>query len=197
MNIKAASFITSCTKVSDCPPFDRPEFALIGRSNVGKSSLLNSLVGRNSLAKVSGTPGHTQLINLFSINDHWTLVDLPGYGFAKVSKQSRATLEKMITGYLTQRSQLTRVLVLIDCRHEPQVIDLEFVEWLMSNGVPMALVFTKADKVSPTFLKNSMAKFLEAISEWCPQPPPVFASSAKTGAGRKEILAYIGQSIGL
>jgi GTP-binding protein len=196
MQIKSADFITSCTHVSDCPELDRPEFALIGRSNVGKSSLLNALVGRHSLAKTSSTPGRTQLINLFAVNNRWTLVDLPGYGFAKLSKQSRISLEKMITGYLTKRSSLSRVFVLIDSRHPPQTIDLEFVEWLMGNGVPMALVFTKSDKVSPTFLKNNIAAFLARVSEWCPEPPPVFSTSAKTGDGRKEILGFIGQTIG-
>jgi GTP-binding protein len=197
MQIKSAEFITSCTHVSGCPELNQPEFALIGRSNVGKSSLLNALVGRNSLAKTSSTPGRTQLINLFAINNRWTLVDLPGYGFAKLSKQSRVLLEKMISGYLTKRTSLSRVFVLIDSRHPPQTIDLEFVEWLMANGVPMALVFTKSDKVSPTFLRNNVAAFLARVAEWCPEPPPVFGTSAKTGEGRKEILAFIGQMIGI
>ena len=195
MIIKSADFITSSLDVESCPPSDKPEFAVIGRSNVGKSSLINLLVGRKALARVSGTPGHTQMINLFSINERWTLVDLPGYGFADAPEKIRKRFQSTISGYLTQRPNLARVFVLIDSRHEPQAIDLEFVEWLMSASVPMALVFTKADKVSPTRVRTNIALFQERMAEWCGEMPQVLVTSAKTGAGRGEMLAFIGSAL--
>lgn len=195
MQVKSATYITSALDVASCPASDRPEFAVIGRSNVGKSSLINLLVGRKALARVSGTPGHTQMINLFSVNDRWTLVDLPGYGFAEVPEKIRRRFQSMISGYLTRRPNLHRVFVLIDSRHEPQAIDQEFVQWLAEASVPMALVFTKADKVTPTRVRANMALFQERMSAWCLELPRVFATSARTGEGRGELLGFIGASL--
>lgn len=195
MQIKTADYITSALDVQACPPSQKPEFAVIGRSNVGKSSLINTLVGRKALARVSATPGHTQMINFFSVNDRWTLVDLPGYGFADAPEKIRQRFQKMIAGYLTQRPNLARVFVLIDSRHPPQKIDLEFVSWLLESSVPMALVFTKADKVTPTKAQTNVALFLEQIADWSPAPPRTFVTSAKTGTGRSELLGFIGSSI--
>jgi len=195
MIIKSASFITSALDVASCPASDLPEFAIIGRSNVGKSSLLNLLVGRKALARVSGSPGHTQMINLFSINERWTLVDLPGYGYAEAAKHIRQTFQPMISGYMTLRPNLVRVFVLIDSRHPPQAIDLEFVEWLMSASVPLSLVFTKADKVTPTKVQTNIGLFQQRMSEWCTELPRVFITSAKTGSGRRELLSFIGSAL--
>ena len=195
MIIKSATFITSALDVAACPALDQPEFAIIGRSNVGKSSLINLLVGRKALARVSGTPGHTQMINFFSINERWTLVDLPGYGYAEAAKKIRRTFEPMIAGYMTQRPNLARVFVLIDSRHTPQAIDLEFVGWLAGAAVPFSLVFTKADKVTPTKVRTNIALFQERMSEWCAALPEVFVTSASTGSGRAELLAFIGRGL--
>ena len=195
MIIKSADFITSALDVTSCPASDQPEFAIIGRSNVGKSSLLNLLVGRKALARVSGTPGHTQMINFFSINERWTLVDLPGYGYAEAAKKIRQTFQPMISGYMTQRPNLARVFVLIDSRHPPQAIDLEFVEWLMSASVPMALVFTKADKVTPTKVQTNIGLFQQRMSEWSTEMPRVFITSAVKGTGRGELLSFIGSAL--
>ena len=195
MLIKSANYVTSALDVMSCPGSDQPEFAIIGRSNVGKSSLLNLLVGRKALARVSGTPGHTQMINFFSINDRWTLVDLPGYGYAEAAKKIRQTFQPMICGYMTRRPNLVRVFVLIDSRHPPQTIDLEFVEWLMSSSVPMALVFTKADKVTPTKVQTNIGLFQQRMSEWCSEMPRVFITSATKGTGRAELLMFIGSAL--
>ena len=195
MIIKSADYLTSALDVMSCPESDQPEFAIIGRSNVGKSSLLNLLVGRKALARVSGTPGHTQMINFFSINDRWTLVDLPGYGYAEAAKKIRQTFQPMISGYMTRRPNLVRVFVLIDSRHPPQTIDLEFVEWLMSSSVPMALVFTKADKVTPTKVQTNIGLFQQRMSEWCSEMPRVFITSATKGTGRAELLTFIGSAL--
>lgn len=195
MIIKSATYITSALDVASCPASDQPEFAIIGRSNVGKSSLINLLVGRKALARVSGTPGHTQMINFFSINERWTLVDLPGYGYAEAAKKVRRTFQPMISGYMTQRPNLARVFVLIDSRHTPQAIDLEFVEWLMSESVPMSLVFTKADKVTPTKVQTNIGLFQQRMSEWCSDLPRVFITSANTGSGRGELLSFIGSAL--
>ena len=195
MIIKSADYLTSALDVMSCPESDQPEFAIIGRSNVGKSSLLNLLVGRKALARVSGTPGHTQMINFFSINDRWMLVDLPGYGYAEAAKKIRQTFQPMISGYMTRRPNLVRVFVLIDSRHPPQTIDLEFVEWLMSSSVPMALVFTKADKVTPTKVQTNIGLFQQRMSEWCSEMPRVFITSATKGTGRAELLTFIGSAL--
>lgn len=193
MNIKTATFLTSAKTLETCPDTGLQEFAFIGRSNVGKSSLLNMLAGRKDLAKVSATPGHTRLINFFTMNDGWSLVDLPGYGYAKTPKSDRALFEQMIIDYLTKRPHLRCVFVLIDSRHEPQAIDLEFVNWLLSNRVRMVLVFTKADKLKPTPLRKNIELFLQSMAEWCDVAPKVFVSSSKSREGRKDLLDFIGR----
>ena len=195
MIIKSATFITSALHVASCPAPDQPEFAVIGRSNVGKSSLINLLVGRKALARVSGTPGHTRMINFFSINERWMLVDLPGYGYAEAAKKVRRTFQPMICGYLTRRPNLARVFVLIDSRHPPQAIDLEFVEWLAGASVPMALVFTKSDKVTPTKARTNIDLFQERMAVWCGELPRVFVTSATKGSGSGELLAFIGSAL--
>ena len=159
MIIKSAQFVISNTDIKLCPKDGKPEYAFIGRSNVGKSSLINMITERNKLAKTSGRPGKTQLINHFIINDEWYLVDLPGYGYAKASKTSRAKWEKFISEYLTQREELLNVFVLLDCRLEPQQIDLEFMNWCGEKEIPFSMVFTKIDKVSSTVLQKNLAKY--------------------------------------
>ena len=191
MQVTSAKFQISAPDLASCPPSELREFAFIGRSNVGKSSLLNMLTNSKTLAKVSATPGHTRLINFFLINNKWTLVDLPGYGYAKTQRGERDLFAKMITGYISGRENLAAVFVLIDSRHTPQVIDLEFVEWLAGEDIPYALVFSKADKVKPGPLKTHVAQFLEQIALFSASPPPVFITSAETRDGRRELLAYI------
>ena len=191
MLIRDARFISSNTQLSACPPPDRPEYAFIGRSNVGKSSLLNMLTGRNGLAKISSTPGKTQVINHFMINEEWYLVDLPGYGYARVSKSSRADWGKMINAYLTRRENLTCVCVLLDSRHPPQAVDLEFMEKLGEDGVPFVMVFTKTDKQSLTRTKELLAIYLAKMGETWDELPRYFLTSAETGAGRDELLDFI------
>lgn len=171
------------------------EFAFIGRSNVGKSSLINMLTGRKDLALVSATPGRTQLINFFTINHQWSLVDLPGYGYAKTPKNDRAKFQLMIMDYLTKRPNLLRTFVLIDSRLEPQAIDLEFLNWLMSKGVPVALIFTKTDKQSATATQKNIDAFMAKMSEWCGILPEYFKSSSKSRDGRKEILDYLSKNL--
>jgi len=190
MKIKSAEFRCSAPELRSCPAWSAPEFALIGRSNVGKSSLVNLLTGRRELAKVSATPGKTKLINFFLIDGAWSLVDLPGYGYAKVGRETRLDFERVIATYLTERPNLRRVFVLIDSRLEPQLIDREFVDWLREAGVPFSLVFTKADKQSPTKTRATIAAFLQALA-FGSSPPPVFTTSITTGAGRNEILASV------
>ncbi|MGI5847822.1 MAG: ribosome biogenesis GTP-binding protein YihA/YsxC [Candidatus Cryptobacteroides sp.] len=192
MTISDARFVTSSTRVSDKPARKLPEFAFIGRSNVGKSSLINMLCGNRKLAKTSSTPGKTRLINHFLINDRWYLVDLPGYGFAKISKDGREQLRKMILDYVLHSQEMVTLFVLVDSRHDIQKIDLEFLEMLGINGVPFALIFTKSDKQGPNVLKARIERNKEILSEQWEEFPPMFASSAKTGAGREEILDYIG-----
>jgi GTP-binding protein len=191
MLIRDARFLSSNTQLSACPQPDRPEYAFIGRSNVGKSSLLNMLTGRNGLAKTSSTPGKTQVINHFMINDEWYLVDLPGYGYARVSKSSRADWGKMINAYLTKRENLTCVCVLLDSRHPPQAVDLEFMEKLGESGVPFVMVFTKTDKQSITRTKELVATYLAKMSETWDELPRYFLTSAETGLGREELLSFI------
>jgi GTP-binding protein len=192
MTINDARFVTSSTRVSDKPARKLPEFAFIGRSNVGKSSLINMLCGNRKLAKTSSTPGKTRLINHFLINDRWYLVDLPGYGFAKISKDGREQLRKMILNYVLHSQEMVILFVLVDSRHDIQKIDLEFLEVLGTNGVPFALIFTKSDKQGPNVLKAQIERNKEILSEQWEEFPPMYASSAKTGAGREEILDYIG-----
>jgi GTP-binding protein len=192
MTISDARFTSSSTRVSDKPARKLPEFAFIGRSNVGKSSLINMLCGNRKLAKTSSTPGKTRLINHFLINDRWYLVDLPGYGFAKISKDGREQLRKMILDYVLHSQEMVILFVLVDSRHDIQKIDLEFLEMLGINGVPFALIFTKSDKQGPNVLKARIERNKEILSEQWEEFPPMFASSTKTGAGREEILDYIG-----
>lgn len=191
MVIKNAVYVKSSATISQCPEHQRPEYAFIGRSNVGKSSLINMLTGNKKLAKTSATPGKTLLINHFEINGDWYLVDLPGYGFAKRSKTERTKLEQMISGYILQRESLANLFVLIDSRHEPQQIDLEFMQWLGESGVPFSIVFTKADKLSRQALNTSIDAYLARLTEdWEPLPPH-FITSAETKQGRDELLNYI------
>lgn len=191
MLIKTAEFVCSNTRVDQLPRATLPEYAFIGRSNVGKSSLINTLSGKRNLAKTSQTPGKTQLINHFLINGNWYLVDLPGYGFAKTSKTNRATWEKFIRRYLMLRENLQCVFVLIDSRHEPQKIDLDFCYWLGEQHIPFMLVFTKADKLSQAGSAANIRKFRQALSQWFEEVPPHFLTSAETGGGGESLLATI------
>lgn len=192
MIIKSATFICSNTKVSALPPPSLPEYAFIGRSNVGKSSLINMLVNQHGLAKTSQRPGKTQLINHFLINESWYIVDLPGYGYAKVSKTSREKWEKFIRNYLTKRESLQCVFVLIDGRLEPQKIDLEFCCWLGECGLPFSLVFTKADKQGMDKTNKNVSAFKKSLLEWFEESPSTFITSAEKAIGRDELLKYIG-----
>ena len=191
MNIKSAEFIISNTDVRKCPEGTRPEYAFIGRSNVGKSSLINMLTGRKGLAMTSSKPGKTLLINHFLINDEWFLVDLPGYGFAQRGKEQREQLRTLIENYTFYREQLTCLFVLVDCRHDPQKIDLEFMEWLGENGIPFAIIFTKIDKISRGRLNEHVKIYKERLLETWEELPPIFYSSSETKEGREEILGYI------
>jgi GTP-binding protein len=193
MHIRSAIFQISAPDLRSCPEARLPEIAVIGRSNVGKSSLLNMLVGQKTLAKVSPKPGHTKLINFFAINNQWNLVDLPGYGYAKTSHAERARFQQTIAEYLSGRTSLVTVLVLIDSRHTPQVIDLEFIQWLSEVDVPMALVFTKTDMSKPNQVKKNIELFMEKIAPWFGEMPPIFQTSSKTRDGRAPLLAYLQQ----
>ncbi len=191
--IKQASFFISSSKLEQCPPADRPEFAFIGRSNVGKSSLINLLTGRKALAKTSSTPGKTQLINHFIIDDKWYLVDLPGYGFAKVSKKDRSTFKGMIFSYLKNRENLDCVFVLIDSRHEPQKVDTEFMAWLGENGIPFVMVFTKIDKLSKTELPKNIARYNKIMRAQWEELPPQFFTSSTNKDGKVELEEFIAE----
>lgn len=193
MEISTATYVVSSPKVENCPKPDMPEYAFIGRSNVGKSSLINMLTGNSKLAKTSNTPGKTQLINHFLINKNFYIVDLPGYGFAKVSQSTRAVWEKMIEGYLKERTNLVTVFVLIDSRHEPQSIDLEFLRRLGEWGVPFNIIFTKADKSSQRIAHRNGKLFIEAMKKEWEFIPRSFMTSSVKFLGRKELLAYIGE----
>ena len=193
MDVKKAEFVSSYTRESMCPKDGRPEFAFIGRSNVGKSSLINMLTGRKGLAKVSGTPGKTQLLNYFNINDSWYLVDLPGYGYAKVSKSQQRTLAKMIEGYLIRRAALVSAFVLIDSNIPPTQTDLEFINQLGEYNVPFAILFTKTDRVKKGNLDQNIEDFLEALKETWETLPPYFRTSSVYSTGKTEVLAYIAQ----
>ena len=191
MIIKSAEFEISNSVVSKCPATSLPEYAFIGRSNVGKSSLINMLTGRKSLAKTSSMPGKTMLINHFIINGEWYIVDLPGYGYAQRGKDSREQLRKMIEGYVLHREQMTSLFVLVDSRHAPQKIDLEFMEWLGENGVPFSIVFTKMDKLGKVAGGRNVAEYKKHLLETWEELPPIFETSSEDGRGRDEILAYI------
>ncbi len=191
MIINTARFVISSPTVDKCPSENMHEYAFIGRSNVGKSSLINMLTGKKNLAMTSSTPGKTMLINHFLVNESWYIVDLPGYGFARRSKDDRAKLEKMIKGYIAGRSQMTNLFVLIDSRHKPQKIDLEFMEWLGENGVPFSIVFTKLDKLTPTAGKKLIADYCAELLERWEELPPVFKTSSEDRRGRDAILNYI------
>jgi len=193
MKINSAKFVISNTDVNKCPNEPYPEYAFIGRSNVGKSSLINMLTGHKNLAKTSGKPGKTQLINHFLINDNWYLVDLPGYGYAKVSKDKRKTFQKFIKDYFNKRMQLACTFVLIDSRHEPQKIDLEFMEFLGENGIPFCIVFTKTDKLGKTGLEKNLAHYKKVMLESWEEMPTTFLTSSVDSSGKKEILSFIGQ----
>lgn len=193
MEVKKARFIISNTDVSKCPPPDRPEYAFTGRSNVGKSSLLNMLVQNKSLAKISGKPGKTRLVNHFLINDSWYLTDLPGYGYAKISKKERKRFSNLIRRYLLTRKNLYCLFLLIDIRHDPQKIDLDFIDWLGISRIPFAVVFTKADKLKPEEADENVEHYTRKLSETWEELPPCFVSSAVKGYGRKEILDFIQQ----
>ena len=191
MEIKTAEFTISAPMVSMCPQDMKPEYAFIGRSNVGKSSLINMLTNHKKLAKTSSTPGKTLLINHFIINREWYLVDLPGYGFAKRSKKEIARLDQMIRGYILQREQLVNVFVLVDVRLEPQAIDLEFINWLGESSVPFAIVFTKADKLTQNKAAQNVEAYKRKLSEGWEELPPIFLTSSESRKGRDELLQYI------
>ncbi len=191
MEIKNAAFVKSSTQESDCPEATIPEYAFIGRSNVGKSSLINMLTNRKKLAKTSSTPGKTQLINHFIINDSWYLVDLPGYGWARVSKKSKADWKRMIDNYLKTRENLVNVFVLIDLRHEPQKIDLDFIQWLGEEGIPFCIVFTKADKLGKTRIQSNQVNYKKTLEKNWEELPRMFISSSEQKVGKREILEFI------
>ncbi len=189
--VKTAEYIISNPDVASCPKSNLPEYAFIGRSNVGKSSLINMLCHNSKLAKTSQKPGKTLLINHFLINGEWHLVDLPGYGFAQAGQKQRETLKKMIERYCLLREQLVCLFVLVDCRHEPQKIDLEFINWLGENGVPFAIVFTKGDKLGKVRLKENVEAYKTRLLEEWEELPPVFVTSSETGLGGEELTQYI------
>ncbi len=191
MIVNTARFEISSPSVGQCPATSRHEYAFIGRSNVGKSSLINMLVGQKGLAKTSSMPGKTMLINHFVVNEQWTIVDLPGYGYARRGRESREELREMIEGYVLGRRQMTNLFVLIDSRHEPQKIDIEFMEWLGENEVPFSIVFTKLDKLGPEAGKRRVEAYLSQMLERWEELPPVFMSSSLDGRGRDAILDYI------
>lgn len=191
MVIKSAEFVISNSRVEKCPTTGLPEYAFIGRSNVGKSSLINMLTARKGLAMTSQKPGKTQLINHFIINDAWYLVDLPGYGYARLGKDSRDSLRRMIEDYVLERKELVLLFVLLDCRHDPQKIDLEFIQWLGEEGVPFALVFTKADKLSKGRLAANVEAYKAKLREEWEELPPIFVTSSEERMGRDELLSYI------
>ena len=191
MVITSAEFVISNSRVNKCPTTGLPEYAFIGRSNVGKSSLINMLTGRKGLAMTSQKPGKTQLINHFIINKEWHLVDLPGYGYARLSKDGRDGLRRMIEDYVLERRELVCLFVLLDARLEPQKIDLEFIEWLGEEGIPSALVFTKADKLSKGKLAANIAAYKERLLQQWEELPPLFITSSEARLGRDELLSYI------
>ena len=180
--------------MAKCPKDRLPEYAFIGRSNVGKSSLINMLTNCKNLAKTSGRPGKTQLINHFKIDDRWFLVDLPGYGYARVSKTTKQVFQRFITDYFEQREQLVSAFVLVDIRHEPQKIDVEFMQWLGERAIPFAIIFTKADKLKPQAIERNVAAYKEILLEWWEEFPPYFVTSAQNKTGKEELTQYIEQT---
>ena len=194
MKIKSAEFIISNSEVSKCPTQPFPEYAFIGRSNVGKSSLINMLTGRKSLAKTSGIPGKTQLINHFLINKNWFLVDLPGYGYARVSKSSKKTFQKFITNYFEQRKQLVSAFVLIDIRHKPQPVDLEFMQYLGEHEIPFSIIFTKADKLKPKAIERHVKEYCNNLLQFWEELPPHFVTSSSKTIGKDHVLRFIGET---
>jgi GTP-binding protein len=195
VNISSATFHCSAPDLETCPDESLPEFAFIGRSNVGKSSLLNMLAGEQGLARVSPTPGFTKLINIFTMNGTWRLVDLPGYGFAQVARQDSARFNHAVLEYLEHRTNLCLVFALVDSGLTPQAIDLEFVEWLAGKAVPFVLVFTKTDKISPDTAQSNTAAFMERIAAWFEKPPAFFTCSAEKSEGRQQLLGVIGEAM--
>ena len=193
MIVNSARFIISNTDVNKCPAENRHEYAFIGRSNVGKSSLINMLTNHKGLAMTSSTPGKTMLINHFLVNTEWYIVDLPGYGYARRGKESRDQLRQIIENYILNRPQMTNLFVLVDSRHEPQKIDMEFIEWLGENGIPFSIVFTKTDKMGTEVAKKHVADYCAKLLETWEELPPVFVTSSQTGRGREELLDYISQ----
>ena len=191
MKIKSAEFVVSNSDVAKCPKLTLPEYAFIGRSNVGKSSLINMLTSRKSLAKTSGRPGKTQLINHFLINDTWHLVDLPGYGYARVSKSSKKTFQKFITDYFEKRTQLVSAFVLIDIRHKPQPIDLEFMEYLGESQIPFSIIFTKADKLKPNAIDRNVEDYCNQLLKYWEELPSYFVTSSSKSIGKDELLEFI------
>ena len=195
MIIRSTALLGSAPDLASCPPSDLPEFAFIGRSNVGKSTIVNMLTQKKDLARVSGTPGKTQLINFFVINGSLTLVDLPGYGYAKVGRKERANFASFVSDYLQNRPNLMGTFVLIDSRLTPQQIDLDFLLWMVDCGLPFSLIFTKTDKLSPTAAKANIDAFLIRFREISPDAPPVLSSSSKLSHGRPEILEFIATTL--
>lgn len=191
MEIKSAEFVISNTDVKKCPAGNFPEYAFIGRSNVGKSSLINMLTGKKGLAMTSQKPGKTLLINHFIINNNWFLVDLPGYGFAQRGKEGRENIQRIIEDYILEREQMTNLFLLIDSRLDPQTIDLEFMEWLGEHGVPFSIVFTKGDKLKGGRLNTNIQQYLKKLKEQWEELPPYFVTSSENRMGRKELLDYI------
>jgi GTP-binding protein len=191
MEIKQAEFVKSSKTIDQCPPEDKPEFAFIGRSNVGKSSLINSLCNKKKLAKTSTTPGKTQLINHFLINETWFLVDLPGYGYAKTGRDNRKNWNRNSQHYFLERSNLVCVFVLVDARHEPLKNDFEFMEWLTLNGIPFAIVLTKADKLSKNKAQSQAARYRKVMKSHWESIPDFFLTSSETGFGKDNLLHYI------
>lgn len=191
MQINSAKFEISNSDVAKCPATERHEYAFIGRSNVGKSSLINMLTGQKKLAMTSATPGKTTLINHFLINNDWYIVDLPGYGYGRRSKDDRKKLERIIEDYILERPQMTSLFVLVDSRHEPQKIDIEFMEWLGENGVPFSIVFTKVDKLSPKAAADNIEAYKRCLLKQWEEIPPIFVTSSEKGVGRDELLDYI------
>lgn len=195
MNIASAIFDRSAPDLGSCPDESLPEFAFIGRSNVGKSSLLNMLAGKRDLARVSKTPGFTKMINIFTMNKTWRLVDLPGYGFAQVAREDKAKFNQAVADYLRHRANLCCVFTLIDSSLPPQKLDLEFVEWLIDSAIPFVLVFTKTDTVKPAVVQANIAAFTARIAEWSESLPEIFTCSATTRQGRTELLALIEETV--
>jgi len=189
--IKKAEFVMSNAQVNKCPKENLPEYAFIGRSNVGKSSLINMITNHKNLAKTSGRPGKTQLINHFKIDNSWFLVDLPGYGYARVSKSTKKVFQQFITNYFKERKQLISAFVLVDIRHQPQKIDIDFMQWLGNNGIPFAIVFTKADKLKPMAIERNIQIYQETLLQNWEEFPPYFITSAENKTGKEELTSYI------